>query len=190
MLPGGTLSNHGYTRKWGFFNGICAGAGHQPFELSKDRIAGAVADVEKTIAEVEARIAELENLDSETNGKAEAWNHTYKQSGIYTWEKVPVSNLTSRTYSEGGSTHYSAEITVTSWRNPQQPKQESIQAYDAAWKLPTIRHWVHFLNCKFAKSLRQDNSGRRDWVRWQQGRMENWAPKALKPRTEKAKVVA
>ena len=29
------LANHGYTVKYGFFNGICSGAGHRPLELEK-----------------------------------------------------------------------------------------------------------------------------------------------------------
>lgn len=176
MLPGGLLSKHGYTRKWGFFSGVCAGSGHFPFETHTDRIAGAVAGVEQTIAEVNAEIAELENLDSEVNGKPEAWHHTYKAYGGYVWERVPVGNLDHKVY--GDRTCYSAEITVASGRKPE-PRQEQIQAHDAAWNLPTLRHWVHFLNCKYAKHLRQQNSARRDWVKWQQQRLADWSVKPL-----------
>jgi hypothetical protein len=42
-LPGDRLSKHGYTKRWGFFSGVCPGAGHQPFEIAKDRIEGAIA---------------------------------------------------------------------------------------------------------------------------------------------------
>ena len=69
MLPGGVLSKHGYTVQWGFFSGVCNGAGHLPFEQSKDAIAGVMASVAATIKSVQAEIDELENIDSEINGK-------------------------------------------------------------------------------------------------------------------------
>jgi hypothetical protein len=31
----GTIAKHGYTVDWGFFNGVCAGAEHQPLEQDK-----------------------------------------------------------------------------------------------------------------------------------------------------------
>jgi hypothetical protein len=43
-LPGGVLAAHGYTTRWGFFAGTCNGAGHMPFEQSKDYIDRCIAD--------------------------------------------------------------------------------------------------------------------------------------------------
>lgn len=37
-LPGGVLSKHGYTTRWGFFEKVCPGSGHLPFEVSADMI--------------------------------------------------------------------------------------------------------------------------------------------------------
>jgi hypothetical protein len=37
-LPGGVLAAHGYTTRWGFFLGVCDGAGELPYEQSKDYI--------------------------------------------------------------------------------------------------------------------------------------------------------
>jgi hypothetical protein len=178
MLPGGSLSKHGYTKRWGFFSGVCPGAGHQPFELSKDAIEPAIANVRRVIAEVEAEIDALENLDSEVNAKPVAWHHTYKRYG-YVWEQVPVVDFASKAYDSG--TLYSASVQVTEV-SPDKIHRNRIEAYGAAWKLSSLRHWVHFLNEKYAKHLRAQNGGRRDWVRWQEDRLKNWAPKPLTPR--------
>lgn len=66
-LPNGVLSLHGYTTRWGFFSGVCTGADCQPFELSKDRIEGAIASARKRALELrkEATIREL--ADDPTN---------------------------------------------------------------------------------------------------------------------------
>lgn len=32
-LPNGKLSTHGYTKQWGFFQGVCPGSNHLPYEL-------------------------------------------------------------------------------------------------------------------------------------------------------------
>lgn len=37
-LPGGKLAKHGYTTRWGFFSGVCRGAGHLPYEQSCDML--------------------------------------------------------------------------------------------------------------------------------------------------------
>lgn len=49
-LPGGVLAKHGYTTRWGFFSGICQGAGNLPFEQSADLIAEAVAHADRRAA--------------------------------------------------------------------------------------------------------------------------------------------
>jgi hypothetical protein len=41
-LPGGLLSKHGYTVDWGYFNGVCWGAHHQPLELDRKILDGAI----------------------------------------------------------------------------------------------------------------------------------------------------
>jgi hypothetical protein len=40
----GRLADHGYTTAWGFFHGICQGAGHQPLELATELNVQIVAD--------------------------------------------------------------------------------------------------------------------------------------------------
>ncbi len=42
MLPGGTLSLHGYKVTYGFFSGICHGAKAKPFEQAHDLVDEAI----------------------------------------------------------------------------------------------------------------------------------------------------
>jgi len=184
-LPGGSLSKHGYTKRWGFFSGVCSGAGHLPFEVSKDQIAGAVAAVEAKIAEVSAEIAELENLDSSINGSGEAMSNEYLGNSVYGWEKVRVIDFVVGEAYSTGYVPYRAKSKIIRkegyGENAKAFQPRDINAYSECFNLSSVRHWVWFLNCKYAKHLRSQNSARRDWVNWQQNRMANWAPKPLTP---------
>lgn len=181
LLPGGTLAKHGYTVAWGFFSGVCSGSGHLPFETSKGQIEGAVKSMESSIATVEADIAELENIDSETNGKTTAWKHVYHARG-YVWEQVKVIGPVSTDYS--GYTSYQAvtrrALSLGDRRyEPGKIVDEDINVYCEGWNMPTLRHWVHFLNCKRAASLRKENESRCSWVKWQNTRCASWALQPL-----------
>ena len=48
-LPGGRLASHGYTVRWGFFSGICAGTNHLPLEESCDYLKIAKTACEKQL---------------------------------------------------------------------------------------------------------------------------------------------
>lgn len=191
MLPGGVLSKHGYTVKWGFFSGVCGGSHQQPFELSKDLIAGAVANIEKQIKEVSAEIAELENLDSEINGKDTAQKHNYNSYLGYIWETVKVVEFEGHNLYHDEPTMpvtmvYSAKALVEKKStDTKEPKPDRIETYSESFNLSSVRHFVWYLNCKYAKHLRQQNSSRRDWINWQTGRLANWAVQPLKERGAK-----
>lgn len=187
MLPGGVLSKHGYTVKWGFFSGVCAGAHQLPFEISKDAIAGVITSVEAQIKLVSAEIAELENLDSEINGKETAWLHVYGTYTGYIWKTAKVVEFEGRNLYADEPAHapvmvYYAKTLV---EGEPEAKPKKLETYDQSFNLSSVRHHVHYLNCKYAKHLRQQNSSRRDWVTWQQGRLANWAPKPLVERSAK-----
>jgi hypothetical protein len=188
-LPGGNLSKHGYTKRWGFFSGVCHGAGYLPFEVSKDQIAGAVVAVESKIAAVESEIADLENILSAVNSGDEAMANEYVGNSRYCWEKVRVINFKVQEYPASGSCEafvtYKADSQIIRkdgyGENAKYFQPRDINAYSECFNLSSVRHWVHFLNCKYAKHLRSQNSARRDWVKWQQDRLANWAPKPLTP---------
>lgn len=52
-LPKGVLSQHGYTVDYGFFNGVCQGAGHAPFEENCDLAKRMLKSVEKQLWDAE-----------------------------------------------------------------------------------------------------------------------------------------
>lgn len=190
MLPGGVLSKHGYTKKWGFFNGICTGAEHQPFELSKDRIAGAVAAMQLTITAVEREIEGLCNPGALVNAGNEAQVRVYGSYSGYIWTKCQIRVVT-QTYGTGADAftrHHPEYLEVK--LHPSQigetvEKWHRTTVYGEEAEQITLNQWVAWYNTKYAKHLERVNSQRRSWVQWQTARLKNWAPKPLTPRGSK-----
>jgi len=58
-LPGGVLSKHGYTKRWGFFEGTCPGAGYGPFETHKDQVEASIPRVQGQMTTLRANIARI-----------------------------------------------------------------------------------------------------------------------------------
>lgn len=75
-LPGGRLSLHGYTTRWGFFSGVCPGSTWLPFEVSADRIAIAIEANGQYIARLEVKEAE-----ALANPGPEVMRRDYNQKG-------------------------------------------------------------------------------------------------------------
>jgi hypothetical protein len=63
-LPNGRLSNHGYTKEFGFFNGTCMGAKQLPFEQSCDLIKDFIESAKNRIEELNSQIETLKNSKS------------------------------------------------------------------------------------------------------------------------------
>ena len=57
-LPNGRLSKHGYTTRFSFFEGVCAGAGELPFEQSIDLIQGYIDDSRDCVETLHAELAD------------------------------------------------------------------------------------------------------------------------------------
>ena len=62
-LPNGVLSQHGYTVDWGFFNGVCQGAKHLPYEQSCDLVKESIEWAEAALASTIEEAAEIRALD-------------------------------------------------------------------------------------------------------------------------------
>lgn len=190
LLPSGNLSKHGYTVRWGFFEGVCHGAHRLPFEQSTDAIADAIVAVERDIAATEAEIAEIEELTSAINDGTNVWVQIY-DTGRYTtgyrWVKARLHDLvTDNSY---GCKHSKCQYTTHAKffhfhsRNEESPLTEQINAYSAAFELHTLADWARHLNRKYAKSvLAKANAGRREWLAWQRKRVAEWTPQPLTPR--------
>lgn len=186
MLPSGRLAKHGYTVKWGFFEGVCPGSGRLPFEQSTDAIADAIVNVKKSIKSTEDEIATYSDLDNAVNDGTRVWVHIYANS-TYMWVKARLHSLTtdrvtySRPYSQCQFTTHDA---FCNYRKSfdKAPLTQRVEAYDAAWEMHTIQEWSRYLNLKYAKTLEAANAQRRSWLSWQAQRVASWKPMPLTPR--------
>lgn len=68
MLPKGLLAKHGYDVQWGYFNGVCSGSDHQPYELSKDLIESYLPTARKTLVDLKAAPAAIRAAEPKTDG--------------------------------------------------------------------------------------------------------------------------
>jgi hypothetical protein len=84
MLPEGRLSLHGYTVRWGFFEGVCQGAAHPPLEVSKDLCIQLAAATFERLQILEATIAELE---APSPLDPRAWVLEYNERDPYSHQK-------------------------------------------------------------------------------------------------------
>lgn len=72
-LPSNNLSLHGYTKRWGFFNGTCPGSRHLPYELSCDLLPPRLVWTKNEIANLDSMIADLRKPATTTK----AWVSLY-----------------------------------------------------------------------------------------------------------------
>lgn len=183
-LPGGHLSLHGYTKQWGFFNGVCPGAGELPLEQSKDLIEPIVETREAQLVSVRVEIEALKA------GKLEdgdvAWvNHYYSsrtERGYYQWIKVEIVAEFVKWHdgkSEGGSEGY------FNFTYKVGDKTEKLNIdYQSSKSLDDARK---SLNCRYAEySLDKTASQLASYIKWQRERLANWSVKPLSPVPEMA----
>lgn len=87
-LPKGVLSQHGYTRKWGFFEGVCQGHGYKPYEEDSSLIPNLIASAEdrlKKEKEFYARVeADTESIFRHTGNGYKA-DSVYEKDGKHYW---------------------------------------------------------------------------------------------------------
>lgn len=165
-LPGGRLAKHGYTRPHGWFNGVCYGSGHLPFEQDISLIEGAIKGATARADETQAQADKL--LAGEVEG-TKAWKHSYRAAKVrndptagYFWEQVEVQ----AEEKQSGDYKWVAFFTVNS-----DGKREPIQMY-AERNLLQVQQK---LNSEYAKrSLLKTVAGLREYVAWQKGRIEGW----------------
>lgn len=188
-LPGNNLSKHGYTKEWGFFNGVCWGAGSQPFELSKDLIEQAIARATESLEATRKESAELK-AGKLSEGDTKAWHHVYRSpagrrySGGYAWELVSVSGEP-KTYGEGKDSWVSWSFRYEA-ENHDNRRNELSNSYgeDRCMSVDAMRVKM---NTNYATGhLDKRASQLADYIRWQRERIQDWkaTPEKLKPVTE------
>lgn len=173
-LPGGKLALHGYeVARFGFFNGVCGGARHEPFEVSKDLIeqfiARAQAQKEVVRADIEAARDEARRASDESR---ECWYHVYHRElssrtrgSVFLWVRVKlIVGGESQTGGRQYVTHFQAD-----GREP-----ESVSYSE-------IPRFIRENNGHYIKDREKTLQDIDDYIVWQRGRIEGWAPRALTP---------
>lgn len=180
MLPSDFLSKHGYTTRWGFFSGICQGAGFLPYEQSCERI--------KPIREAVARqVADLREAAPEVAAQADpndVWEEVYlRERGIgagYQWRKVKLRNAEVVIH---GDTFYTLQ------HDRGEDKWERLDVYgdglyDSEKRQHNLRAVALYLNGKRAQSMLDAAKQREEYLRWCDERIANWTLKPLTPRKD------
>jgi len=189
-LPGNVLSKHGYTKEWGFFNGVCWGAGHKPFEVSKDLIEQAIARATENLEETRKESAELKAGKLAEGNKAFA--HVYHESmsrrtrSGYSWDLVTVlaEDKTSTSDPDFKWTKYYYET-----ENARRQRMEAHEIHNGYYgehsephSLDTVRV---SMNVKYAESVLDKRASQLvDYINWQRERIKDWKPTALKARAD------
>lgn len=169
-LPRGVLSKHGYDVRWGFFNGVCTGAGHLPFEQSKDLIEGAIEHALKSAEVADAHAVELEKPATAPLATCRIYRESsqcksYEKPG-YAWVTGAVARSDMPRH---GMWH-----TVTA----DDGRVYSVHANghrDDALAVATQQ------NREYAKVRRNDAKRLREYAEWQRRRIANWKPQELTP---------
>jgi len=96
-LPNGTLSNHGYTVSWGFFEGVCPGSKKLPFELSCALVEQFINNAKRTIETFREEIVQYqENTSTKTMYlNIRRWHKAEVVDGkvLFLDKSVPASRL-------------------------------------------------------------------------------------------------
>jgi hypothetical protein len=162
-LPGGRLSNHGYTVEWSMFQGICPGSHGLPFEQSIDLIERAITTAENNAHDLRMQADATEQL-TETFWMAEwepakfAGRHTIP--GRYVWRIYLAEHMSDDGvfYTDGAG------------------KRKRHALYGPHGKTDTIVA----ANAKRAEAYRKDAEAHTRYAEWQKARIANWKPSTLK----------
>lgn len=186
-LPGGRLSTHGYTVRWGFFSGICQGSGHLPFEESCDLIRAAIERASAQLKAVREFQAELRKPATEPKAYVSQWvsGDRYNKS-CYVSYLSPIC-VEEVKYSDGDGFYIKCSY-FQQKGSKEVGKRAEIQTYGEKSVLEVCSK----LNARHADA--QENIARQleQYIRWQIGRVTNWKPgkvKALKSEDQPEKVV-
>lgn len=188
-LPGGVLAKHGYTKRWGFFSGVCPGSDELPFEQSS-------ALVERFIAQAEQQIVmwQKEYDDAHTMADAvapedltaKAWIRIY-DSRNYTYRiELCEIRATIHVYAHGNQTYRTFEfLNQRGGLRSDTPTWQTINVYGVDSN--NMRAVVTYLNHHTRiPQVTAEMSQRQQYIAWQRERLAGWAPKPLVPLAGKA----
>lgn len=172
-LPNGNLSQHGYTVDWGLFQGVCQGAGHLPFEQSKDLVDHFIAEAHQYVAEINEKIVEASN--SVDDCKVWFRNYhpaTYSRKAFHLWEQRAI--LCDRWFEDN------ERFTIWKWVESGDDKRNVNRGKtDTGGCKKTIEEAVKFENAKYVEHLEKKRQGIFTYIKWQQDRISGWKVQPL-----------
>lgn len=181
-LPAGVLAKHGYTTKWGFFTGTCAGSGSRPYEEAYDLIERFISNAETRKQGMQAFSERLTAPPAE--GTTKAYYNVYRKGNMYKragyeWMEV---ELTFTVHTSSDSEWMSVQYT-----HPDSARLERLDLYSAIphGTLDPLAFVAH-LNAKRAAALVNDIAEIDRYIAWQEKRITEWKPAPLIPITEVA----
>lgn len=172
-LPDGTLAKHGYTTRWGFFEGTCVGTGHKPYEQDCSLIQRFIDSATKSRADVLARIAELAKPATEPK----AWFSEYvpaKRRGEHSrYQEREVALLWSPAGEsvdyETGKTRQRLDIY---WFDLEGKREPAFRHSVNGW---TVLEVADNMNKRFIENTLQPIVKRlTEYIEWQQKRVTDW----------------
>lgn len=159
-LPGGVLAKHGYDVKFGFFNGVCWGQGHKPFEQAVDCIEKAIQWAESEKASIEKAVAELNARPIGNDAPFRRYlSGTFQRKAGYKWQTVTLvqkDNHILFVFKDG--------TTEPSFRYSLHGTMEEI---------------VTTLRARRVEYFQKDIDERVTYINWQQHRLDTWKPGTL-----------
>lgn len=163
-LPGNVLSKHGYTKRWGFFEGTCPGAHYRPFEQAFDRVQVAIDRTKEQIADLRDQQAQLRGPIETNLAPFRSYLGGYYESTVTVSLFNGAIRLTEKN-SKGEEAHH--------WGN-----QYGCRG--------TIEQAIRHLRDSRITRIETDIQRRIGYVQWQEKRIAEWKPGELQPVTEGA----
>jgi hypothetical protein len=180
-----TMVNHGYNVTWGFFNGICRGADHAPFEVSKDLIDTAINNVEAQIVALDGQIAKYTDPTSEVNtGNVAMFNVYYGRNDKYAttpyrWVQCAIREVT-KVYSDGTGSYQQFFRVRNDDEGPQRGFEQSLNGDSRTMAGRVLAANRYYVQCVLEPSRQQAVN----YVAWQRNRIATWEAKPLLARAK------
>lgn len=166
-LPGGVLSKHGYTKRWGFFSGTCTGSRRLPFEQDISLIDGAIALAERQrdslVAEAQRRRTTADPNDVVCNCYETDW----RRFGMYArgYQRLPGR------IEQRGATMFDL------WFVSASGKYEYNFRFAGMGSTPESA--AKHLNEQQAWAIDQTVKQIESYIEWQRARIKDWQPSEL-----------
>lgn len=176
-LPGGVLSKHGYTVKWGFFEGVRTGSGHLPFEQDTSLIKTAIASARLRDIQIANTQDKLRQPVAE--GESKGWYNVYYSARVrgqfsgYSWRQVEVT-VDEIKYSDGSGSY------LRFTRALAEGERECGGVHHRQWTTQaTLADALLSMNSSYADSMNTTRKQIADYIQWQTKRVTDWKPQPL-----------